>query len=43
VSAHLAAAGVHPLYNLRFEYDFDKTDLAKTFKTELDVFRRIFG
>ena len=43
VRAHLDAAGVHPLYNLHFEYDFDKTDLAKTVKAELDVFRRIFG
>ena len=43
VRAHLDAAGVRPLYNLHFEYDFDKTDLAKTVKTELDVFRKIFA
>ena len=32
--------GVDPLYIVHFEYDFDKTDLKKTVKTELDAFRK---
>ena len=35
----LARQGVNPLYILHFEYDFDKTDLAKTVGTELASFR----
>lgn len=38
----VAANGVDPLYIVHFEYDFDKTDLKKTVKTELSAFRRIF-
>lgn len=37
------ANGVKVPYILHFEYDFDKTDLAKTVKGELDAFRRVFG
>ena len=35
--------GVRVPYILHFEYAFDKTDLRKTVKTELDAFRRVFG
>ena len=34
--------GVNPLYIVHFEYDFDKTNLPKTVKDELDVFKRLF-
>jgi sugar phosphate isomerase/epimerase len=38
--ARLAAVNrVDPLYILHFEYDFDKTDLLKTVKTELSAFK----
>lgn len=33
------ANGVDPLYILHFEYDFDRSDLPKTVKAELDTFR----
>ena len=33
------ANGVDPLYILHFEYDFDRSDLLKTVKAELDTFR----
>jgi len=39
VARRAAVNGVDPLYILHFEYDFDKTDLRKTVKTELDVFK----
>ena len=32
--------GVDPLYVLHFEYDFDRTNLDRTVKTELETFRR---
>lgn len=35
------ANGVHVPYILHFEYAFDKTDLSRTLKTELDVFRKV--
>lgn len=35
--------GVDPLYIVHFEYDFDKTNLPKTVKDELGVFRRMFA
>ncbi len=31
---------VDPLYVLHFEYDFDRTDLAKTVRTELETFKK---
>lgn len=34
--------GINPLYIVHFEYDFDKTNLPKTVKDELDVFKRLF-
>ena len=34
--------GVDPLYVLHFEYDFDKTNLEKTVKDELAVFKQLF-
>jgi len=33
--------GVDPLYIVHFEYDFDKTNLQKTVKDELTVFKRL--
>ncbi|MBR1921570.1 MAG: sugar phosphate isomerase/epimerase, partial [Kiritimatiellae bacterium] len=39
----LDANGVRPVYVLHFEYDFDKADLARTVKAELDAFRRVFA
>jgi len=39
----MALHRVDPLYIVHFEYDFDKTDLRKTVKTELDVFKGLFG
>ena len=35
--------GVSPLYIVHFEYDFNKTNLPKTVKDELDVFKRLFA
>ena len=35
--------GVNPLYIVHFEYDFDKSDLQKTVKTELSVFRKVLS
>ena len=35
--------GIDPFYILHFEWDFDKTDLAKTVKTELDAFKRFLA
>ena len=35
--------GVKVPYILHFEYDFDKTDLKKTVKNELDAFRKVYG
>lgn len=37
------ANGIRVPYILHFEYDFDKTDLRKTVKGELDAFRKVFG
>lgn len=37
----VAKHGVDPFYILHFEYDFDKNDLAKTVKTEFEVFKRM--
>lgn len=37
------ANGVRVPYVLHFEYDFDKTDLAKTVKDELATFRAVFS
>ena len=37
------ANGVKVPYVLHFEYDFDKTDLAKTVRTELEVFKKFFA
>ena len=34
---------VDPLYIVHFEYDFARTNLPKTVKDELDVFRRLFA
>ena len=39
VARRVAANGVDPLYILHFEYDFDRSDLPKTVKAELDTFR----
>lgn len=39
----VAVHGLNPLYIVHFEYDFDKTDLLKTVKTEVGTFRGIFG
>jgi len=39
VARRVAANGVDPLYIVHFEYDFDKSDLPKTVKSELDAFR----
>ena len=39
VARRVAANGVDPLYILHFEYDFDRSDLPKTVKAELDVFK----
>ena len=38
-----AASGVKVPYVLHFEYDFDKTDLMKTVRTELEVFKKVFA
>ena len=35
--------GVPPLYVLHFEHEFDKTDLAKTVRGELETFRKFFA
>ena len=37
----VAENGVDPLYIVHFEYDFDKTDLAKTVKAEFSAFKRV--
>ena len=37
-----AAHGVRVPYILHFEHDFDKTDLGKTVKAELDAFKKVF-
>lgn len=43
VKQHLDAAGVKVPFTVHFEYEFDKTDLVKTVKTELDTFKKVFG
>lgn len=43
VKALQKANGVRVPYVLHFEYDFDKTDLAKTVKDELATFRAVFS
>lgn len=35
--------GIDPFYILHFEHDFDRTDLPKTVKTELDAFKRFLA
>lgn len=39
VKAIVAECGIDPLYILHYEWDFDRTDLAKTVRKELDAFR----
>ena len=43
VRDRVAACGVDPLYIVHFEYDFDKTNLKKTVKTEIVTFRKVLG
>ena len=39
----VAAHGLRPLYIVHFEYDFDKSDLLKAVKTEVDAFRSVLA
>lgn len=35
--------GVEPLYIVHFEYDFDKSNLMKSVKSEMDAFKSVFA
>lgn len=37
------ANGVDPLYIVHFEYDFDKSDLRKSVKSEMDAFKSVLA
>ena len=43
VKQHLDANKVKAPFTVHFEYDFDKTDLVKTVKAELDFFKGVFA
>ena len=43
VKQHLDANKVKAPFTVHFEYDFDKTDLVKTVKEELDFFKGVFA